>query len=801
MNKLYDLLREQSIIEDNIKIENIQKLDLTGTLISSLEGIEDFKRLSSLNITHTSVNDISMLKNLDLDYFKAEECFKLNNFDSLKSMSIKTLDLSSSGIIDYSFLSELIKLETLILNGNSIEEFSAIPSINSLKKLFLEDNFLDNITTNSDFPNLEEIYLTNNRLISIKGISNFEKLNKIRISNNAISDISELSRFKSLKKLYLSHNNISDISSLENIKISEKLTIADNKIKDSSPLNKIIQSGIDVYGIEELNFEALTLTEEQKAIIDYPLGGKKLLKVNAYAGTGKTTTAIEFIKNNLPQNNKKVLYLSFNVSVQNDIVNKVSKAGIKSFVDVLTAHGFARKILSCNCNRSNSFNLKNEIEDVKSILVRNDLFKKDYAIDASVFIVNFMQFYLNYNYGYSGAEIKKAFDYFITNKLSSNNHLYKTNDSYKKLLLGSIYVLEDLLDKYYNKRYEFNFYVKIAGIRLKRNSNLQKVYNNKYEYIIFDEAQDASMVMLDIINSLNLLKVFIGDTHQQIYSFRYAVNILEKIKQEPLYLSESFRFKNSIAGFAKRVLALKGVKTTLKGKRASGQIQFYDNVLIGEYKKVAIISRMNATLFYYAKDALNYNKKLYFEGGINSYYFASSGAKAIYFLCRDAKKIYHPYFSKFRTFEELKKYASDTDNQEILTTIGLISANCDNFLKIVKSIRDSIVKKEEADVIFSTTHKSKGIEYDTVIVTSDFKVSVDDLKLNNKDEVNLLYVALTRAKLNLFLPKEYESIKDFDIDKTVNVVNSFKKCKFDEITVNININDLNGFKNKLEKNF
>ncbi len=53
------------------------------------------------------------------------------------------------------------------------------------------------------------------------------------------------------------------------------------------------------------------------------------------------------------------------------------------------------------------------------------------------------------------------------------------------------------------------------------------------------------------------------------------------------------------------------------------------------------------------------------------------------------------------------------------------------------------------DVIFSTAHKSKGMEFDTVALLDDFEPKLVPSKGLSEDdaaEQNLLYVAVTRAK-------------------------------------------------------
>ncbi|MCI1189861.1 hypothetical protein MON38_20760 [Hymenobacter sp. DH14] len=75
--------------------------------------------------------------------------------------------------------------------------------------------------------------------------------------------------------------------------------------------------------------------------------------------------------------------------------------------------------------------------------------------------------------------------------------------------------------------------------------------------------------------------------------------------------------------------------------------------------------------------------------------------------------------------------------------------------------------RHQAQICFSTVHKSKGLEYDAVQLTDDFigPESIDrlvrelalrpvepSLLAQVMEEVNLLYVALTRAKNVLYMP-------------------------------------------------
>jgi F-box protein 18 (helicase) len=76
-----------------------------------------------------------------------------------------------------------------------------------------------------------------------------------------------------------------------------------------------------------------------------------------------------------------------------------------------------------------------------------------------------------------------------------------------------------------------------------------------YDYILLDEAQDTTPAVSDIIINQSCKKIFVGDPHQQIYTFRGAENAMDKIEsEETLYLTNSFRFTNEIARIGSKIL-------------------------------------------------------------------------------------------------------------------------------------------------------------------------------------------------------------------------------------------------------
>ena len=88
----------------------------------------------------------------------------------------------------------------------------------------------------------------------------------------------------------------------------------------------------------------------------------------------------------------------------------------------------------------------------------------------------------------------------------------------------------------------------------------------------------------DILLSQPQGKILVGDPHQQIYSFRGAVNAMENVQADTIfYLTQSFRFGPEISHIAASCLeVLKSEKKkTLVGSGKKGIFSFIICVCLG----------------------------------------------------------------------------------------------------------------------------------------------------------------------------------------------------------------------------
>ncbi len=102
----------------------------------------------------------------------------------------------------------------------------------------------------------------------------------------------------------------------------------------------------------------------------------------------------------------------------------------------------------------------------------------------------------------------------------------------------------------------------------------------------------------------------------------------------------------------------------------------------------------------------------------------------------------------YRDFDEYCRIAKSTRDVEMNQAIRLLDI-CFPLPVKLKLLREHTVTGEkDADITVSTAHRSKGLEWPVVILDEDFADIIDPLMPEDerKDETNLLYVAVTRAR-------------------------------------------------------
>ncbi len=485
----------------------------------------------------------------------------------------------------------------------------------------------------------------------------------------------------------------------------------------------------------------MNYTKEQEEII---YSKEPSFKINAVAGSGKTTTLLEYAKQN---NHLKILYLAYNKSLQQSIQKKLSEYNLSN-MSISTIHSLAyNKIEAYRYTLAHDLKVQ-VIERVlcsfeQTVNQRNNYYPIPEYIALMKDLVNFYC-----NSSLIALDLKLIENYKKQSDLSAKI-LELINKDTSRVLAHLKHILSSMKNKQIDATHDF--YLKMFYLNKKISSNLG------YDLILVDEAQDISDVMIGIVESQNCRRVYVGDSFQQIYSFRYAINALNKIDLPSYNLTKSFRFSNEYAKDLQRKINSLYEKNSTKPLNISGidsKTSFHKNC-IDEDKQYTIISRSTFGLIQELVHHIHSDKKFYFEGGYNSYSFMNQTVYSIFYLKEKKNdKVTLDEIKDFESIYELEQFAKDTKNQDYLNIIKFINTYGDNIFDINKKIKDRLTtNKEEADIIFTTTHKSKGLEYDQVLMTNDFitkkEISNPKSKLSHmriNEELNIYYVAATRVK-------------------------------------------------------
>ncbi|MCK9421048.1 MAG: UvrD-helicase domain-containing protein [Bacteroidales bacterium] len=488
----------------------------------------------------------------------------------------------------------------------------------------------------------------------------------------------------------------------------------------------------------------MNFTSEQHAII-HSSGN---IKINAVAGSGKTSTLLGYAKER--RNAGPILYIAFNKSVKLEAERKFALLELSN-VKVETAHSLAYSFIvkgSPYKVKRNGGYKTHEIVEVLGL--------KKYKQPHTEFVIaNHINRYVVLFCNSDKPKVQDLnYEEILTDERALNFVrkfreviLQQTRLFLDKMNKGEIEIIHD----FYLKKFQ------------------QSLPQLPYEFILFDEAQDASDAMLDVVIRQQATKVIVGDTHQQIYGWRFAVNSLEKVDYPVYNLTRSFRFDHEIAALACRILQWKSHLGLYAGS------QIYGLGTTTSVRQRAILARTNVGLLSKAVELLidkKVVKKIYFEGRIESYTYADEGASVydilnLYLGRRHLIK--DKLIASMKYFSELEEYIDKTEDAALGLIVEIVKKYQRNLPDYIKQIKDAHVEnheKDKAGMIFSTVHRCKGLEYDEVTLVNDFITEDKIIKLGKEigfnklskdklaEEINLLYVAVTRTRNVLNIPEE-----------------------------------------------
>ncbi|KAA9386835.1 UvrD-helicase domain-containing protein [Neorhizobium galegae] len=464
-------------------------------------------------------------------------------------------------------------------------------------------------------------------------------------------------------------------------------------------------------------------TEEQAAALDAFLSGKSL-KINAFAGTGKTST-LQLLANATTARGQ---YLAFNKDIVTDASEKFPDT-----VDCSTSHRLAFRAAPSGYKKH-----RGKLTDrctanhlVEALDLKKRIFGDRHPLTAE-------------SQGYLYLETIRRYAQSADDDIGSQ-HVPQ---------LGALRAAkEDVVAEV--QQYALDGARKVWGRMLSETDDLPLGHDGYLklwglsrpviaaDYILLDEAQDTNPVVLDVLERQRAQLVYVGDRYQQIYEWRGAVNAMEKIETDAsAFLTTSFRFGDGIADAATKLLAMLGEPRAVRGNPAMRS-------RIGSTTTPdAILARTNAFTITAIIDALDAKRRPYLVGGKDELMKMLRGVQSL----KEGEPSEHPDFFGFKNWAAVVEFAKRDEGAYLVTFVNLVETRGERQLMWALN---RTVGEDNADLVISTGHRSKGREWKSVRLMDDFlRSSPADEKKQAADpaELRLLYVALTRAKENLEVP-------------------------------------------------
>lgn len=464
-----------------------------------------------------------------------------------------------------------------------------------------------------------------------------------------------------------------------------------------------------------------TLTDEQSESVNYFLAGGSL-KVTAFAGTGKTSTLIAMAG----QTQRRGLYLAFNKSIATE-----ASSEFPNTTDCRTTHSVA-----CRAVRSSyNFSQSKLFDKIGPKQLAEELEITEKAFGGKILLTNTQQAHMILGaitlYCQSG-------DVSISKKHIRESGRLLGLDAINKRLVKEWVLAQASCVWTMMKNPDSAIPLGHDGY-LKMWSLSNPVL--EHDYIFLDEAQDTNEVVMKVLENQTAQLVLVGDSHQQIYAWRGAVDAMERFDTENTsYLTKSFRFGETLA-----VAATKVLRQLDEAKNITGNA-LVETEIVEHGDAQAVLTRTNSAVIEEVVAIIDKKLKPYIVGGTKE---LKQLVSAVFDLQKGLPSSHSDFFG-FEKWAEVVEFSETDEGEGIRSFVSLVQRH--GVGKIYHAIRDSESDENDADIVISTTHKAKGRQWDSVKIASDFGSVKSESGPISEEEIRLFYVAITRAKKRLVIP-------------------------------------------------
>ena len=461
------------------------------------------------------------------------------------------------------------------------------------------------------------------------------------------------------------------------------------------------------------------------------------LMIEAVAGSGKTTTLLGCLE--LIPEGRTAGFLAFNNSIVEELKKKIDSKS----VEITTMHSLCWRALMRQNNYQCELKPNKSIRYIKAICKKNEIPKKKENWYLYVFsnLIDLMRQSLAF-------EVEDII-------ILAQRHSFLISKEEAEML-------RDVLANMNKNNKEFDFTDMIY------RCILDEVRLPKFDFVFIDESQDLSKLQQMVVSRIKSRRgrmIAVGDPNQAIYGFAGAdvnsYNMLSNLfpNTRKLPLSVNYRCGLRIISAARKLNPqILGFGGSGKGEVRNGfvdEISGSDWVLCRNVKPLVLTN-----LYLLSKGVKSFVRGSDIGIGLIAIVNKTGSSNTKSVLDR-FEKLINQERDKLRS--KGVKNPDNTEKIEMMNQKLDILTVLSEGVYLTKQLNDkirSIFKDKGTGVCLSTIHKSKGLENDTIfflcpeLIPSKFAEQPWEFK----QEENLEYVAITRAKSKLIYIEDYATV-------------------------------------------
>lgn len=495
------------------------------------------------------------------------------------------------------------------------------------------------------------------------------------------------------------------------------------------------------------------LDKNQLKVVDFVAHGIGNLIVNAYAGSGKTTTIVKSLE--VVPKDEKVLFVAFNKHIVLALKNRIEE---RENCMISTYHSLGMKIMSAYTGKDVVID---DYKYDKHIMSDVDFLSDGYSVMLSPskrkrYIKNVKKLSLlsRYNLAQNERQIKKIAEEYDV------RIIYNEPKAVERILEWGQDAL-DTLD-----------YTDLVWIPAEKNIIIPYLL---FDMIFIDEAQDTSpcqQKLFQLCMKSNSRCIMVGDNNQCINAWcgsdKKAFETLSKLQNtKKIGLSVSYRCSKKVIGMAKKwVTDIEAAPGAIEGD--AGGFYHIDDIRPGDM----VLCRTNEPLLR--------AYMMFLRKGIKCYIIGNQLKREIIDTIRGTDEktlspglegpgvipyLYYEFFEYVKEecqkrseyFDEVLKEKDVRSVFEWIKSLEVLAEGLDSPEELYKRVRNAFIDEADAAncghdkkeyVSLTSIHRGKGLESDYVymicpsLIPSKYAKTAEEIE----SEQNLYYVAVTRAK-------------------------------------------------------